>query len=75
MSQLKGFEIHYHFMGEHRHFLHQGLLLCDSEAMHFAALHAGVGSGPGYICAGPVRLAIQQAEGVGVTNVQWKQAG
>lgn len=74
MSQLKGFEIHYHFKGEHRHFLHQGLHLCDSEAMHFAILHAGVGSGPDSICAGPVRLAIQQAEGVGVTHVQWKQA-
>lgn len=74
MSQLKGFEIHYHFNGEHRHFLQQGLHLCDSEAMHFATLHAGVDSVSAQMAAGPVRLAIQQAEGVGVTNVEWKQA-
>lgn len=75
MSQLKGFEIHYHFKGERRHFLHHGLHLCDSEAMHFATLHAGVGNRPDCVCAGPVRLAIQQAEGVGVTNVKWRHAG
>lgn len=74
MSHLKAFEIHYHFKGEHRHFCHQALHLCESDALLFATLHAGVGSISGNLAAGPVRLAIQHAEGLGVTKVQWKQS-
>jgi hypothetical protein len=42
--------------------------------LHFATLHAGVGSVNDNVAAGPVRLALQQAEGFGVTDVQWRRA-
>jgi hypothetical protein len=74
MSELNGFEIYYHFNGESRHFFHQALHLCDSEAVHIATLHAGVVSTRENMTTGPVRLAIQNAEGVGVTDVHWKKA-
>lgn len=47
--------------------------MCESDALHFATLHAGVGAIEGHICAGPVRLALLYAEGLGVTQVQWKR--
>jgi hypothetical protein len=74
MDQLKAFEINYHFKGQCRHFFHEALHLCGSDALHFATLHAGVGSVNDNVAAGPVRLALRQAEGLGVTEVQWKRA-
>ncbi|WP_397448698.1 DUF6555 family protein [Pseudomonas sp. NA-150] len=74
MNELKGFEIYYRFNGEIRHFFHQALHLCDSEAMHIATLHAGVGSISENIATVPVRLAMQNAEGFGITDVRWKKA-
>jgi hypothetical protein len=73
MNDYKDFEIHYRFQGEPRHFNHQGKHMCESDALHFATLHAGVGAIEGHICAGPVRLALLYAEGLGVTQVQWKR--
>lgn len=73
MNDSKDFEIHYQFHGEPRHFSHQANHLCESQALHFATLHAGVGTLDGNICAGPVRLAMLYAEGLGVTKVQWKR--
>jgi hypothetical protein len=73
MNDAKDFEIHYQFRGEPRYFCHQANHLCESEALHFATLHAGVGTLDGHISAGPVRLAILYAEGLGVTQVQWKR--
>ncbi|MGV8920717.1 MAG: DUF6555 family protein [Pseudomonas sp.] len=74
MNELKKFEIYYLFNGERRHFFHQAPHLCDSEAMHIATLHAGVGSISENIVTGPVRLAIQNAEGFGITDVHWKKS-
>ena len=74
MDQMKAYEINYHFKGQQRHFFHEALHLCESDALHFATLHAGVGSVNGNIATRPVRLAALQAEGLGVTKVQWKQA-
>jgi len=73
MNDSKDFEIHYRFRGEHRHFSHHARHLCESEALHFATLHAGVGSLEGSVAAGPVRLAMLHAEGLGVTQVEWKR--
>jgi len=74
MNELKAFEIQYHFKGKRRHFSHLAERLCESDALHFATLHAGVGNVSGNIAVGPVRLALLQAEELGVTEVQWKQA-
>jgi hypothetical protein len=41
--------------------------------LHFATLHAGVGNLDGSVAAGPLRLAMLHAEGLGVTQVQWKR--
>ncbi|SER18857.1 hypothetical protein SAMN03159444_03449 [Pseudomonas sp. NFACC02] len=73
MNDSKDFEIHYQFKGEPRHFSHQATHLCESEALHFATLHAGVGTLNGSVAAGPFRLAMLNAEGLGVTQVQWKR--
>jgi len=73
MNDLKDFEIHYQFHGEPRHFCHQAPYLCESDVLHFATLHAGVGTVSGGIAAGPVRLAIIQAECLGVTQVHWRR--
>ncbi|WP_426138905.1 DUF6555 family protein [Pseudomonas sp. DWP3-1-2] len=73
MTDQTDFEIHYRFRGEPRHFNHQAFHLCESEALHFATLHAGVWTVSDNIAAGPIRLAILQAEGVGVTAVHWKK--
>jgi hypothetical protein len=73
MNEAKDFEIHYRFLGEPRHFSHHANHLCESEALHFATLHAGVGSLEGSVAAGPLRLAMLQAEGLGVTQVKWKR--
>lgn len=73
MDNQKDFEIHYRFRGEQRHFRHQAAHLCESDALHFATLHAGVGAVSGNISAGPVMLAILQAEAFGITQVHWKK--
>ena len=73
MNEAKDFEFHYRFLGEPRHFSHHANHLCESEALHFATLHAGVGSLEGSVAAGPLRLAMLQAEGLGVTQVKWKR--
>ena len=73
MNGQTEFEIHYQFEGEPRHFLHQAPQLCLSDALHFATLHAGVGTVSGNIAAGPIRLATLQAQGFGVTQVHWKK--
>lgn len=72
MNEYKDFEIHYRFQGESRRFCHQTNHLCESEAVHFATLHAGVGALEG-VANGPLRLALLQAEGLGITQVKWKQ--
>jgi hypothetical protein len=41
--------------------------------LHFATLHAGVGNLDGSVAACPLRLAMLYAEGLGVTQVQWKR--
>lgn len=74
MNDSRDFEIHYRFRGEPRHFSHQTMHLCESDALHFATLHAGVGTLNGSVAAGPFRLAKLNAEGLGVTQVQWKRA-
>ena len=74
MNDYKDFEIHYQFRGEPRHFSHQGHFLSEGDALYFATLHAGVGGMDGNISGCPVRLAIIQAEGLGVTQVQWKKS-
>lgn len=73
MKSQTEFEIHYHFEGKPHHFLHQTLQLCQSDALHCATLHAGVGTVSGNIAAGPLRLATLQAQGLGVTQVHWKK--
>jgi hypothetical protein len=74
MDQQKEFEIDYQFNGERRRFTHQAEHLCESDALHIATLHAGVVSAQANIAAGPIRLALQQAEGLGITQVQWKRS-
>jgi uncharacterized ferritin-like protein (DUF455 family) len=73
MNDSTDFEIHYRFKGEPRHFSHHASHLCESEALHFATLHAGVGTLDGNFAASPLRWAILYAEGLGVTQVQWKR--
>ncbi|HXR00023.1 MAG TPA: DUF6555 family protein [Pseudomonas sp.] len=73
MNDSRDFEIHYRFLGELRHFSHHARHLCESEALHFATLHAGVGNLDGSVAACPLRLAMLYAEGLGVTQVQWKR--
>jgi len=73
MNDSRDFEIHYRFRGAPRHFCHHASHLCESEALHFATLHAGVGNLDGSFAAGPVRLAMLYAEGLGITQVQWKR--
>ncbi|WP_268796754.1 DUF6555 family protein [Pseudomonas huanghezhanensis] len=73
MNEYKEFEIHYQFRGETRHFCHQANFLSESEALYFATLHAGVGGLEGNVSARPVRLAIIQAEDLGITKVQCKR--
>ncbi|MDB6048638.1 MAG: Uncharacterized protein JWR17_1384 [Pseudomonas sp.] len=74
MDQQTEFEIYYQFNGSSRHFTHRAAHLCESDALHIATLHAGVVSSHGNIAAGPVRLALQQAEGLGITDVLWKRS-
>jgi hypothetical protein len=73
MNDQTDFEIHYQFRGEPRHFCHKALHLCESDALHFATLHAGAWDAIGNVAAGPIRLAILQAEELGVTQVHWKK--
>lgn len=68
------FEIHYQFKGELRQFLHQAPQFCQSDALLFATLHAGVGTVSGNVATGPIRLATSQARDFGVTQVQWKKS-
>lgn len=72
MNHIRDYEIHYSFQGEQRYFTHQASQLCETDALHFATLHAGVGTTNGSFTARPVRLAMLQAEGLGVTQVRWK---
>ncbi|MFJ3486179.1 DUF6555 family protein [Pseudomonas sp. NPDC090202] len=74
MNDYKDFEIHYRFRGEPRCFSHQASHLCESDAVHFATLHAGVGTRDGNVATGPLRLAMRYAEDLGVTQVSWKRA-
>ncbi|MBP0946455.1 DUF6555 family protein [Pseudomonas alliivorans] len=67
------FEIHYRFKGETRSFLHQAPQFSQSDALHCATLHAGVGTVSDHVAVGPVRLATLQAQGFGVTEVLWKR--
>jgi len=73
MKDQTDFEIHYQFCGEPRHFSHQAIQLCESDALHFATLHAGVWQLADNLTSRPIRLAILQAEGLGVTQVYWKK--
>jgi len=73
MNDSKDFEIHYRFRGESRQFSHHARHLCESQALHFATLHAGVGNLDTSVATGPVRLAMLYAEGLGVTQVHWKR--
>lgn len=74
MDQQKEFEICYQFNGDSRHFTHQAVHLCETDALHMATLHAGVVSNDANMAAGPVRQALQQAKGLGITEVQWKRS-
>jgi len=73
MNDSKDFEIHYRFRGEPRQFSHHARHLCESEALHYATLHAGVGNLEGSVATAPLRLAMLYAEALGVTQVQWKR--
>ena len=73
MNDQMDFEIHYQFRGEPRHFYHQAFHLCESDALHIATLHAGVWQMDHTLATRPVRAAILQAEGLGVTQVHWKK--
>ena len=73
MNDQTDFEIHYQFRGEPRHFCHQALQLCESDALHIATLHAGVWQVGDNVATGPIRVALKQAEGRGVTQVHWKK--
>lgn len=73
MNDQTDFEIHYQFRGESRHFSHQAMLLCESDALHFATLHAGVWRVNDNVATRPVRLALLHAKGLGVTQVHWKK--
>ncbi|MEE4908982.1 DUF6555 family protein [Pseudomonas alliivorans] len=72
MNQTE-FEIHYRFKGETRSFLHQAPQFSQSDALHCATLHAGVGTVSDHVAVGPVRLATLQAQDFGVTEVLWKR--
>ena len=74
MTDSRDFEIQYRFKGESRHFSHHARHLCENEALYFATLHAGVGAFEGKVSTGPLRLAMLYAEGLGVTQVQWKRS-
>jgi hypothetical protein len=71
MNDFKDFEIHYRFRGEPRCFCHQAPYLCESDALHFATLHACVGTLDSKVAAEPFRIAVLSAEGLGVTQVHW----
>ena len=73
MNDQTDFEIHYQFRGEPRHFSHQALQLCESDALHIATLHAGVWQLDDSVATGPIRTALLQAELLGVTQVHWKR--
>ena len=73
MNDQTDFEIHYQFRGEPRHFSHQALQLCESDALHIATLHAGVWRVGDNVATGPIRLALLQAQVLGVTQVHWKK--
>ncbi|KPW75436.1 hypothetical protein ALQ65_02049 [Pseudomonas syringae pv. coriandricola] len=73
MTHQLEFEIHYQFEGQPHAFLHQTPLMCQSDALHCATLHAGVGAVSGKISGGPIREAILQAKGFGITHVHWRR--
>ncbi|KAA8687163.1 hypothetical protein RA263_20925 [Pseudomonas syringae pv. tagetis] len=74
MNHQTEFEIHYQFNGELRCFLHKTRQLCQSDALHCATLHAGVGTVSGNVSAGPIAMATLKAERFGVTKVHWKRS-
>lgn len=73
MLQITVFEICYDLNDQRRSFFMEGTYLCESDACHFAALHAGVDM----LCDTaflPVSRAKIQAEKLGITNVCWALA-
>ncbi|MEQ4255356.1 DUF6555 family protein [Pseudomonas syringae] len=74
MNHQTEFEIHYQFNGEPHCFLHHAKQLCQSDVLHCATLHAGVGTVSGNISAGPIGVATLQAKRFGVTQVHWRRS-
>ena len=70
MARITVFEIRYSFNGQHRSFFMETIHLCDSDACHFAALHAGVTAVPDTAFR-PMCLAKIQTEELGITHVCW----
>ncbi|WP_231652142.1 DUF6555 family protein [Pseudomonas californiensis] len=74
MNNQMEFEVHYQFKGETRCFLYKAPQFCQSDALHCAILHAGVGVISDSIAARPIRMATLQAQHAGVTGVHWRQS-
>ncbi|QKG67075.1 hypothetical protein HP062_16650 [Pseudomonas sp. B14-6] len=70
MTQITVFEIRYLFNAKRRSFFMETTHLCDSDACHFAALHAGVDEVPDTAFR-PMRQAKTQTEKLGITDVWW----
>lgn len=70
MTRITVFEIRYLFNHQRRSFFVEKTHLCDSDAYHFAALHAGVNTGPGTVFR-PMCLAKIQTEKLGIVDVWW----
>ncbi|MBS7847543.1 MULTISPECIES: DUF6555 family protein [unclassified Pseudomonas] len=70
MKHIKVFEIRYRFNAQRKRFFMQMAHLCDSDACHFAALHAGVDSVT-ETAFRPMCQAKTQTEKLGITDVWW----
>jgi hypothetical protein len=70
MTWIRVFEIRYFYNDQCSCFFIEAMHLCDSDAYHFAALHAGVGAEDG---AGfrPMCQAKTQSQKLGITNMSW----
>ncbi|MHC8339373.1 DUF6555 family protein [Pseudomonas sp. HLT2-19-2] len=70
MTQITVFEIRYRFNAQRRSFFMEATHLCDSDACHFAALHAGVNE-VADTAFRPMCQAKIQTEKLGVSDVWW----
>ncbi|WP_350647193.1 DUF6555 family protein [Pseudomonas sp. HY13-MNA-CIBAN-0226] len=69
MTHIRIFEIHYCFNAQHKSFFMKVAHLCDSDACHFAALHAGINSVT-ETAFRPMCQAKTQTERLGITDVR-----